>query len=200
MTNFQIARNIHGLYAVPKSSAHRPAARVVLAGDVYEPDTLDLLCSVKGAVIHAGAYFGDFLPALAKSRTETVYAFEPNEENYKAALLTCELNNLKNVQRMNAALGSFVGQAFVQTHDDRGKALGGGSHLSTSGQCVPMVRLDDVVSEPIVAIHLDVEGYEAQALAGAKRIMSDSIPMLILETLPKDMKESYRIEGNFVIL
>ena len=64
-----IAYNKYGGYCVPLSSLHRPAAQRILSGDVYEPNTIEFLISncSDGDIVHAGAYFGDFLPALSRS-------------------------------------------------------------------------------------------------------------------------------------
>jgi hypothetical protein len=65
--SYAIARNYHGQYCVPLASRHSPAARMVLAGDIREAATIDVLrAAAPGDIVHAGAYFGDFLPALAK--------------------------------------------------------------------------------------------------------------------------------------
>ena len=87
-----IAYNMLGGYCVPLSSRHRYAAQVVLRGNVYEPDTIHFIVqnAKDGDVIHAGAFFGDFLPALSRgcARSCKVWAFEPDPENYRCALAT----------------------------------------------------------------------------------------------------------------
>ena len=59
---------------------------MILDARVWEPDTLDLARGVDpaGDVVHAGTFFGDFIPALARSRAPgaLVWAFEPNRESY----------------------------------------------------------------------------------------------------------------------
>lgn len=86
---FIISHNEYGKYCVPKSSSIRPAARKILSGEVYEPETIEFMrvnCG-DGDVVHAGAYFGDFLPALSAGMSAggKVWAFEPNFENYYCA-------------------------------------------------------------------------------------------------------------------
>jgi len=64
-----VSYNKYGGYCVPDSSRHRPAAKMVLANDVYEPKTIEFMrreCG-SGDIIHAGTYFGDFLPALSST-------------------------------------------------------------------------------------------------------------------------------------
>ena len=61
-----LCENEFGRYAVPLSSRHRPAAQAVLAGGVWERETIDCIrAHPERDVVHAGTYFGDFLPALS---------------------------------------------------------------------------------------------------------------------------------------
>ena len=184
--------NKYGSYCVPESSAHRPAAKAILAGDVHEPDTIELIVERargRGAIVHAGTYFGDFLPALSKADVR-VHAFEPNPENWLHAIGTLHLNQLAGVDDVaRVALGEADYAAKVvnvETRRGRPFVLGGGSFVNTAGDQDCMVRtLDSIVGEQKVAvIHLDVEGYEEKALIGAIRILERWKPMLILETVP----------------
>ena len=195
--NARIAFNEHGAYAVPRSAEFRPAARMALRGEVYEPDTIDLLCRVDSAgdVVHAGTFFGDFLPALARSRTAgaRVYAFEPNPDSFRCAQITVLLNDLTDVVLTHAALSasSGVGQLAVRSAD--GLALGGGSHLvheppdDVLTTQVPVTSVDAVVPRErrVVVVHLDVEGHEEEALAGAIETIRRWRPVLVLESAPR---------------
>lgn len=55
---------------------------------------LNNIKSIGGNIIHAGAGFGDFLPALKDCN---IFTFEPNQLMYDATLETIQLNNLTNV-------------------------------------------------------------------------------------------------------
>jgi len=175
---------------------------------VWEPDTLDLLRSVDpdGDVVHAGTFFGDFLPALAHSRRNgaTVWAFEPNLENFLCAAITTKLNDLDNVVLKHAALSAEHGTALLATSSHAGLPAGGGSHVvgdhtsvgdghtSVSERpCheqVEMLAIDDVLAgdRPVAIIQLDVEGHEQPALAGAMATIQRWRPVIVLESLPED--------------
>ena len=190
-----IAANEHGLYCVPMASRHRPAARRILAGEVWEPDTIRWLVDHRGGrdVVHAGTYFGDFLPALASclGSGDRVWAFEPNAQNHTCARLTAMLNGLSGVVLQHAALGAVAGHTALVTHDEHGLALGGGSHVDPTATVVeggvPVVRLDDVIpaARPVGLIQLDVEGSEQQALEGAIGLVERWRPALLLERPPE---------------
>jgi len=195
-----VSYNKYGGYCVPLSSLHRPAARRILSGDVWEPDTIEFMemNSGEGDIVHAGTYFGDFLPALAMSRRgdAKVWAFEPNSENYRCAQVTTYINSLHNVEIRNAGLGSGKAVLPMMTHDEIGRSLGGGSRIY-EGTCdneagrfaeVEILALDDALPSDrrIAIIQLDVEGFEKPALAGALETIKRCKPILILENLPEE--------------
>jgi len=195
-----IAYNEFGGYCIPKSSIHRPAVQHILRGEVWERETINFITSNirEGDVIHAGTYFGDFLPALSAScaRDSTIWAFEPNPENFRCATVTTIINDLRNVRLINAGLGDTEKIVAMATQDGSGRGLGGASRVITSTDSRPpesienvqIVAIDDVVpSDRVVSIiHLDVEGYEKEALCGAKNTIRRCHPILILETLPEN--------------
>lgn len=187
-----LARNEYGAYCVPRSSRQRPAAKAVLRCRVWERDTLNLMRSLPGDVVHAGTFFGDFLPALASSREGIVWAFEPNRESYRCAHITAELNDLQNVMLTHAALSDTPGEASLATSDRQGRQFGGGSRLISGApdgrghESVPVVTVDEVVptDRHVGVLQLDVEGHEQQALLGAMLTIERCRPLLIVETLP----------------
>jgi FkbM family methyltransferase len=194
-----IAYNKLGGYCIPLSSRHRPAAQRILSGDVHEEETIAyMIKSYRGGdIIHAGTYFGDFLPALSRACGDAkVWAFEPNPENYRCALITTLINDLKNVELTHAGLGAENGPVHMMVSDEGGRSLGGASRVvesvdgGHSGHFakVNIVRIDDVVppDRRIAILQLDVEGFEKPALTGAASTIKRNKPILILETLPEE--------------
>lgn len=190
-----IAKNRYGSYCVPRSSRRRPASRAILGSDVWEPGTLDLLRAVdpQGDIVHAGAFFGDFIPALARSRQAgaRVWAFEPSSENHRCAEATVALNELDNVVLTRAALDEAAGTALLATYDEEGVPLGGGSHILRGrgdherrrSEEVRLMAVDEVVGwdRRVAAIQLDVEDREHHALSGAMDTIARCRPLLVLE-------------------
>lgn len=191
------SHNIYGAYCVPVSSSHRPAARKILANRIYEPDTIDYLAKTcgDGDIVHAGTFFGDFLPALSKSvsKSARVWAFEPNPENFRCAQITAFLNNLQNVELHNLALGACTEAVKFMIEDECGRALGGASRVVekqadySEGAVVEIevTTIDLVVpaERKISIIQLDVEGHEIPALKGAVKAIAQWRLALILEVL-----------------
>lgn len=188
--------NAHGHYAVPRGTVHRPASRAVLLGRVYERDTLDVIRTayISGDVVHAGAFFGDFLPFLSTvvGSRGVVRAFEPAPENYRAAAMTVLMNDLSNVDLRPAGLGASPSTAEILVADKWGRPLGGAStirqsgHVGGGGEAFTRTRVvtidDSVTSDRAVSIiQLDVEGYEESALQGGIETIRRCLPVLVLE-------------------
>ena len=82
--NGMVAYNKYGGYFTPLSSRRRPAVQSILMGKIHEPDTISFMrnsCN-SGDIIHAGTFFGDFLPGLSSALSDNakIWAFEPNLE------------------------------------------------------------------------------------------------------------------------
>lgn len=200
--NFIFARNEYGVYCIPAGAAHRPASRCVMRGEVWERKTVQfMLENCRGeAVITAGAFFGDALPALSKV-CKWVWAFEPNPENHHCAQLTVLLNDLRNVTLCRAGLGERCETRQLVVKDHQGRSLGGASQIANitdrGSESVPveLVTIDSMAYDQanIAIIHLDLEGFEEYALRGARKTIERYRPLLILETVPKNL-DGYHVE------
>ena len=210
-----VSYNKYGGYCVPESSRHRPAAKTILSNDVYEPKTIEYLISncADGDIVHAGTYFGDFLPALSQacSPKAKIWAFEPNAENYKCAKITTYINDINNVELINAGLGKRKEMLVMLTSDKNGQACGGASKILThetgniSGgtQAVQMVTIDETISpdRKVSIIQLDVEGHEKQALSGALKTIRRCLPIIVVEAYPQStLLESDWFSENILVL
>jgi len=194
-----ISYNKYGGYCVPLSSNHRPAAQRIIANEIYEPQTIEYITKncKDGDIIHAGTYFGDFLPALSRGvlKGAKVWAFEPSQENFRCAKITLEINGLKNVVLINAALGSKKDSLLLKISDDKGRSLGGSSQLTKDilikgekVEYVKVVTIDETIrsNRKVSVIQLDIEGFENEALIGAMSTIKRCQPIIILESLPND--------------
>jgi FkbM family methyltransferase len=202
---FTIAKNIYGFYCVPISSDYTLTSKAILNGQVHEPDTIKFIADHcgNGHVIHAGAGFGDFLPALSKACHQKVWTFEPEIENYLCAQKTIELNELKNIEIYNCALGSKQEKLFLKVRQNHQK-LGVRSEMQNPVEVTPsedlqltdVSKLDDLIPKDanISIIHLDVEGYEHEVLKGAHNIISQYAPLIILEIHSEALKYNDMME------
>lgn len=193
-----VTYNKYGGYCVPESSQNGHVAAELLAGKVWEEETIQYMLSVggEGDIIHAGAYMGDFLPALSRGCApgSKVWAFEPGKEHFRCAKITCEINGLSNVALINAGVGERSETVVLRTADAEGAALGGSCYITGDtrpdageNEAIRIVTIDETVApdRKVSIIQLDVEGYEQQALAGALGTIRRTLPVLILEDWPE---------------
>lgn len=132
-----------------------------------------------GWFLDVGANLGWYSLSLADAKgVDGVLALEPEPHNHDLLHENVRLNALESrVRIVNCAVGREEGTATMHLYrgSNRGRHSIATDHDGRgSGRIeVPVHRLDDVVSEsgldgmPIVAIKMDVEGYESEAIAGA---------------------------------
>ncbi|WP_046745081.1 FkbM family methyltransferase [Kordia zhangzhouensis] len=188
-----IAYNKYGGYCTPYSVQKESVVQAILKGEVYEPDTIQFIINHAGDsdVIQAGAFFGDFLPGIAKniSKNAKVWSFEPSLEFFRCADITIRINNLKNVELFQVGLGAEKSSLKLQVATEDGRQLGGASRIidSENGKFVPIVieTLDSIIPKDrnISIIQFDLEGFEIPALKGAIETIKRCKPILILEIL-----------------
>lgn len=191
--NVHVAYNKYGAYCMPVSSEHRTLNQIILNGEVFEPDTLEYIAAHvnKGDIIHAGTYFGDFIPAFSQgvSKKAKIWAFEPNPESFRCAQITMMLNGIQNVSLVNAGLGDKESKINLTTKDKKGVSLGGSSTIdverdsSENTEEIEIRTIDSAIPKDrnVSIIQLDVEGFEKQAIMGALETIKRCRPILILE-------------------
>lgn len=188
-----ITKNDFGYNCVLNAAAARIIPKTLLAGEVYERDTIEIIKEHRGdgIVVHAGAFIGDMLPALS-GPSNRIYAFEPGEEFFRCCEITMALNfadNEHDTTLIRKGLGAE--QEFVRllTKSTETLSEGGVSRIMTHPDGVEPYRMETIevttidlsVPPGVSLIHLDVEGFEEQALKGAVMHLRTSKPVLILE-------------------
>ena len=191
--NVNIAYNEYGAYCMPLSSQHRTLNQRILKGEVFEPDTIDYMIekAKEGDIIHAGTFFGDFLPGISKGLADgaKIWAFEPNPESYRCSQITMILNGIQNVSLLNAGLGETPSTINLTTKDKKGVSLGGSSTIGVQDKEAGITEQIDILTidgsvpkdRNISILQLDVEGFEQQALMGALETIKRCKPIIILE-------------------
>jgi FkbM family methyltransferase len=139
----------------------------------------DIIKSLNNKVfLDCGAYVGDSaLMFIRDYNPSKVYSFEPIIGNYNNLLVNIENNNLKNLIPINKGLGekSYI----LNIH-----SLDVSSFISEAGDAkINVISIDEFVSEndlSVGLIKMDVEGYELEALRGAKNTIKDFKPLLLI--------------------
>src|SRR6202011_5672276 len=99
----------------------------------------------------------------------SVVCVEPEPANLRELWRNIEANGLTNVTVVAAAAGAADGAVSLRSGINASIVAAGRGDRE-----VPMVRLDAGLAAPIDFLKVDVEGYEGQVLAGARRLLAES--------------------------
>lgn len=183
----------HGSMFVPDNDAGQ-YWWLANTGASPEDEFIEAICEIlddrpKGTAVDVGANFGCWTLALAK-HAHAVVAIEPQACCRDLLVKSLVLNSIRNVKMIYAAAGSEAGTISIPSLDiDQASNFGGVSvavphHEQPSAPLcdVAMVRLDDVLrGEPVSFIKIDVEGYEANVIDGARATIERCKPVLFIE-------------------
>ena len=134
-------------------------------------------------LIDAGANVGSIcIPAVKRGLVARAIAFELDPDNTRLLRINALLNAVDDrINIHNMAVGAVPGEVTVHHSaanfgDHRVGAKGGGS-----GVVVPMITLDSIADDLNLAhciLWMDIQGYEAFALQGARRFMEAGVPLI----------------------
>ncbi len=133
-------------------------------------------------VVEAGANIGTHTIELSRMAAFVV-AFEPQRISFQTLCANLALNNRTNVQALHAALGGKNGRILVPVRDQNVANNFGGVPLAgvTEGESVELMMLDRIEFSACGFIKIDIEGMEAEMLAGAQQTIATHRPILYME-------------------
>lgn len=180
----------------------------VVSKEVDFIDTVMEYVHRRNACVQAGGHIGMYPIRLAKY-FKTVYTFEPNTNNWE-----CLVKNTKvypNIIVLNKGLSDKKGEEiFLLDKNPDGRANSGSAFVKDKEYPEydlkefnsEVLRLDDVITEQIDFIQLDVEGHEYEVLKGATELIKKYKPILMLEGHIKHHKmlELLKSWGYYFIL
>lgn len=145
------------------------------------PDIISKYCSQKRVVVEAGGNAGFYVKKYSKL-FETVYTFEPENLNFQ-----CLVENVpeKNVIKIQSCLG--YDRNLVDLVMSRRNIGMYHVSLESTGQ-IPTLRIDDLNLQICDLIHLDIEGFEYEALRGAEDTIKRTRPVIALEWMNHSAK------------
>ena len=124
--------------------------------------------------VDIGAYNGDSIRVFiehAKNCYKKIYAFEMDANNYNK--LKKNSSNIRDCICINKGIG---GRRESLKANIEGNTT---SHISDKGPCeVEVDTIDNLIDEKITFIKMDIEGFELQALNGAKQAIENYKPKL----------------------
>ncbi len=173
-----------------------------------EPDLflVESLLSDGDTVVDAGANVGVYTKTLSHfvGSEGVVHAFEPVPSTFRVLSHCAKILKWKNVILHNLALSDAEGAAsmIIPDYEDRGPNfyMAKIGDLSGSDRLirVPKRRLDSVLAQRktlVSFIKIDVEGHEWQTLQGAREIIRQDKPSLLIE-ISNDCQIHERMNTN----
>jgi len=167
---------------------------------VFEKNELNLLfaflrtelTSFSNAVaLDVGAHIGNHSIYFSKFFAEVI-AFEPNPKTY--SLLKLNASYFKNIRTHNFGLGECGGNyqvVFNPINSGGSSLIPPSEKLDHTTSNARLEALDQVlqVEQKIKLIKLDTEGFEYQALSGARQTLKIHQPIVVLEQHLNDFTE-----------
>lgn len=130
-----------------------------------------------------------------------VYSFEPHPNTAKILRFNISLNSIINTETIEKGVGSKSDSAkiFDRWDVNRGGASLLPSNSEEKGYNIEVVTLDEMFSDKAISmIKIDIEGYELEALKGAKQILSSTKPpILIVECTEETEHQEYTREALY---
>jgi FkbM family methyltransferase len=184
-------------------SIHEPEILKIIKDNVKKGDT----------VVDIGANIGQHTLFMSKfvGSQGFVYGFEPLKTNIDSIYRSIALNNIKNVQIENKAVGEVDKKIKIYVpankNDRSSRELVG--VMSDSQEEVDMITMDTYFKNTeINFLKIDTEGFEPEVLAGAKEIIKTCKPTILFEYAPKFYQHrnikgvellNYLISENYIL-
>jgi FkbM family methyltransferase len=173
---------------------------------LFEPEETRLvtrLLQPGDVFVDVGAHIGWFttLAAAKVGSAGQVIACEPYPANKALLERNVRLNGSSNVHLVGAALGSSAGTLRIAMGPDSGSVTAvGWAHRNEAD--VVMTTLDDVVdaSLAVTLLKIDVEGWEAHVLTGARQTLRHTRSVLFEVNPPALRKAGTSREELFDLL
>jgi FkbM family methyltransferase len=189
-----LERSLFGLRLRVDVARANPQRLLYLEGERFMPEwrIVRRLLRPGMRAIDVGANIGYYLLLLesAVGSGGTVVCFEPEPENLRELERNVQANRLRNVRVVAAAVGAGEGRIAMRTGINAAGAGEGGGDFT-----VPLTCLDSALEGPVDFIKIDVEGYEGEVLAGARRLLREQRPILFLEIHPGFLAPPSTVEG-----
>ena len=151
-------------------------------------DRADFVPRSGETVVDVGCEFGDFT-ALAARAGARVISFDPNPVNLRHAQELLQANDL-SAELRPVALGAQRGVIRMGFSTAARTMLQAG--VSAESREVPVESLDSLALPRVDLLKIDVEGMEDQVLAGARAVLAEARPRLILEIHGKRASDAVR--------
>lgn len=187
---YQLIEGRHGLFLANPMDMYIGRS-LIEYGEFSEIEValLTRLVPKGGIAVDMGANMGAMTIPLAQKVTRAgfVFAFEPQLLVFQQFCANLALNDVVNVQAIQAGCGSETGSITIHRHNPTSRHNFGGlalEHLAADDPSIriDIARLDDRIDpRRLDLIKADVEGMEEEALRGAEALIRHFRPALYVE-------------------
>lgn len=181
------------------NTADRVIGRSLYGGGQFDFAKFETACDLirakdgpgpQAVLIDAGANIGSIcIPAVRRGLVARAIAVELDPENTRLLRINALLNGVENrIDIRNMAVGAARGEVTVQRSTTNFGDHRVGGAPQGDGISVPMVPLDSLAGDLDLSqciLWMDVQGYEAFALQGARAFMAAGVP-LVAEFSPEE--------------
>jgi len=163
----------------------------------YEADLVRRLLNDDDVFWDVGANVGYFtlVAATALAHRGQIIAFEPGQNAYQRLTENVSLNPYRNIQTFPVAVSDREGEAVLHVAGDiadSSASLYAAGQTQVRAEVCRTVSLDHFLREeglrPPDLIKLDVEGAELAVLQGARGLITESPPLLLVEMEEKNLR------------
>lgn len=162
--------------------------------DIHTIKQADEFFKDKANILDIGANIGNNAIYYALIRNANkIYAFEPIKDTFEILCQNIELNALQDkIYPYNVALGLQEGKAVIK---NRPADNCGGTEIETDNNGDLIIKSLDSFEfdEKIDFVKIDVEGFEAQVLLGAKAFLNKHKPIIAIEIHAHKFEESSKV-------
>ena len=151
---------------------------------------------LRGQTVYDVGAFQGLLTLWFAKQAKRVVCFEPNTHNHKRLSENLALNSFRNVTVRKVGIGSvseirsMVGNPLMPGFSRVEMGTANGSLVT---EAISISTVDEEISQHQLPapdfIKIDIEGWEIEALRGARRTLESARPALFLEMHGKTMRE-----------
>ncbi len=187
--------NINGLYYnLDLSSFNNWSIFWKISSEQRPKNILYNLIKQNDVIIDVGAHIGEVSMNMAQRTTGgMVYSIEGYPPTYKKLTEHIAINNFKNIIPVLSGVGEskYNAEFSVNARNAGGNMIAKNSGNSNAG--IEINTLDNILAqfdlEKIDLIKMDIEGYEVNALKGAKEIIATYKPALFVEMSDQTLRK-----------
>jgi len=153
--------------------------------DKVELELWSKITENEGVFIDVGSHTGLYtIVGLLSNQKNFLISIEPSFINLGRMISNLRLNNLlKNHSQFLGAASNYSGQGLFKSHFDK-TFMSKGGKIASSGEKINIIKLDDISitgNKSIKGIKIDTEGEDYKVLLGAKNIIKNNLPDILIE-------------------